>query len=1174
MKEITSYDQYLKLFQSQQGDTAYWLQQSFLSFAMQGGDWDSFHLDSLPIMDYLTHILYESQPALKAIWEHPQEKVERIHKTMASHQVREMDSYCVTWLSRKEGRTKREKVKLARKIMGVKRVRSTDTGENRLFLAFMKKMLSNITLHLKYVPPTYQTTPLLLLERQLRRQLREEQWAEVGQWQNLPPNNALLSHKDYSVIWKGWGALRALDQSIATLFSSYDQCLLTVLHGFLLYHLKDLCYCPQSFLGYAQETFHPDLHCLDGTRNLVTVQRDSNTLTVSSRGKTNVLSVKEGRISLENTTKPQDSQETPPLFTPNQVSFALSTLLEPLCLTPCPPLPTRTPLPRQGHIMADLFPFHPVYFGEDGTYSVLPHPLLLQSTSEGLLRCHHSRALHLHDGTACFSLYSTLPFGVLPEKQQFLREINRTLLQDTKEFFPAETLTLLSPDGIDDFSMGDMQGNVRSFYSQVEFLPKSLGLAYHHQHQPIFSREQNLVVVDCVGNHLSFTPLKPTQEELFLQKNNHPYVTTFDGLVWERHPTLTHLLDTRLWEERLTSRGGETLRPLLSWISLISLWGLEGLSQLPDGFPFFLKDNALFFWDSSYLQDLSLDISSYIDEFLRDRGDFLEDAPVVFLTSCPHLSDSKHRLTSYSPQQQYQGCYDFQQMQQQFTSQSRELMLWRDMLPQLEIHVGIQEIPLVRANEKIRPIVGIPVHIPISDQMKLEKGKETYRFKVKKEDSLQRYQAVVQRASFAVPPEVEIHCKLEMTYEYGAPEPYCLFLVPLGLGKKTKVDWVLQQEEDWQDLAYPPFPEPADWEEVFYGKTSRRLQWLKHTWVPLLEPWEMVTADQLEGTNYLLETPTGSLRFYKNDVDELVYDLEHPRFAHQKPAKNGAVVPFCYQARFGRGSYLTPLDKRIADQRFGLYRLFSNGRTLEEFPSEFSRPMKENVEALALTLPLGKIKNNKVSQFHFLILCLLHQEFGEEFYLDCQELIHGYQPKASHSLPDCVGFALGDLSTQPQQNLLKAVWTLPSSKIISILSKSMWNHEDFLPHCPSAPLLEHFDQGVDLLGELYKKLPSDPYLTRGIASVLEYMLGVFRLRSLGDPDISKHLSLNHPKMQTLKSLITTMGEDPISRNIYSNIQLKRKKTSANHKENFFTLFLLYLVGDLGGADIQIIQSQQ
>ncbi len=1156
-KDLKTYRHYLDLF-TQSKDLAeviFWVQQGYIALDGQGKDWDSLDLAQLPKIDFLTEILLETQQALQQIWALPREKMLRSYEAMPPHQLREMDSYCVNWLSRQDGRTKKEKVGQARKIMGVKRKRSKNTGENQLCKAYMLKLDSLLRQQQQQVPAELSYASTSGIQRKLAQQSRGEDWAEVGQWHNLPPNNTLLSHKEYSVIWKGWNKLKHLDQDMEHLFATLEQGVMTVFLGHLLYTLQDLCHCPQGSLGFSRQEgqLASQFVAVDSEGKVLRLQREGNTLRLSCGGKKNTLQVKELSLQI-------GEKEMP--FRPKEVEQSIMAFLSPLDICPCATLKGKTSLPSETQVLVDIFPLSPLYLGEGGQVKPIFPRLLLQEQQGELLPCHHSRGFHLGNW---HSILSTIPFDPLPEQGQALRERNRKLIQDLKQGLRAKEFCYLAPDGIDDFLLGDFQGNVRSFYDKVESLPKSLGLAFCHQYSPDFQENQRLLVVDLLGNRLSLTPLQVTKEENLVHKmgDGHPYVAQFQGLVWERHPTITHVVDMSPWETALEKNG--------AFSSLLSQFSLEGLCSLEENFPFF-DEESVYFWHKADLGTATLKLHTYIADFLTQRPEWGKE--VAVLTSSPFVAYDKAHY--YSNTQVLEACGRFRQIQGELTAVSPDFTLWRDMLPQLEIHVGVQEIPLVRANQKIRPQYGVAVEIPIKDTMVLEGGKEIYGFKVKKEDSLQRYQAVVRREDFGVSAG-EIHCKLEMTYEYGAQEPYTLYLVPLQGGRKTKVDWVLQQEEDWQDLAFPSFPQGIDSMELLYGfKTKRRVESLLQTWVPLLEKEEIVTGNYLKNHGYSLTNSRGeTIYFSERDIQRMAHRLENPQNKRQKPVKDGMDVALCYEiGRSYRGAVATnvkEVDRRMSDQRFALYRIFFKDDIMAKLPLPYQQAITYNLEAL---VEQGKPKEGKVGQFHFLILCLCHKYLDHRFYDLCQEKIQTFKPKVPWLLPDSLGIALGNLEREEQKNLLKAVWTLPEEKVIPILAKAMWNQEDFIFACPSEKLLHYFDRAVEVLGELYRKFPKNPKLSSDIALCLEYMLGVFRLREGGEEEICRHLSLNHPKLQTLKSLVVMMGDDPKLRHIYSNIALKRKETRGEGQgENFFHLFHLYLVGDLGGADIQIIQNQ-
>ena len=49
----------------------------------------------------------------------------------------------------------------------------------------------------------------------IHRWLRTDEAQAIGRWDNLPPNNTLLSHRDYRRVWDAWRWLQVLDDNLA-----------------------------------------------------------------------------------------------------------------------------------------------------------------------------------------------------------------------------------------------------------------------------------------------------------------------------------------------------------------------------------------------------------------------------------------------------------------------------------------------------------------------------------------------------------------------------------------------------------------------------------------------------------------------------------------------------------------------------------------------------------------------------------------------------------------------------------------------------------------------------------------------------------------------------------------------------------------------------------------------
>lgn len=173
--------------------------------------------DRNEIKDRIYRIVIHVIEALQAIKENMRDKIIREHALMPIYAAREIDSISVQWLSRKPGRTLREKLSGKPYIKAVRRRSSLDTLENRLLKAFILRLERILfTRQTALDSDTEDTCEELLVL--LERWLRSQEFDEIGSWGNLPPNNTLLQDKRYRKIWDGWIWSQSIDENI---FSDY-----------------------------------------------------------------------------------------------------------------------------------------------------------------------------------------------------------------------------------------------------------------------------------------------------------------------------------------------------------------------------------------------------------------------------------------------------------------------------------------------------------------------------------------------------------------------------------------------------------------------------------------------------------------------------------------------------------------------------------------------------------------------------------------------------------------------------------------------------------------------------------------------------------------------------------------------------------------------------------------
>ena len=165
------------------------------------------------IKDRIYRIVSHTKDAVLAIMEHTRDKILREHAMLPIHAAREIDSNSVQWLSRQPGRTLREKLSGKPYMKAVKRRSSFDTAENRLLRAFLLRLEQIVIERQNALLATAEETCEELLVS-IQRWLRTEDAAEIGEWENLPPNNTLLQDKRYRKVWDGWIWIQDIDEQI------------------------------------------------------------------------------------------------------------------------------------------------------------------------------------------------------------------------------------------------------------------------------------------------------------------------------------------------------------------------------------------------------------------------------------------------------------------------------------------------------------------------------------------------------------------------------------------------------------------------------------------------------------------------------------------------------------------------------------------------------------------------------------------------------------------------------------------------------------------------------------------------------------------------------------------------------------------------------------------------
>ena len=252
--------------------------------------------------------------------------------------------------------------------------------------------------------------------------------------------------------------------------------------------------------------------------------------------------------------------------------------------------------------------------------------------------------------------------------------------------------------------------------------------------------------------------------------------------------------------------------------------------------------------------------------------------------------------------------------------------------------------------------------------------------------------------------------------------------------------------------------------------------------------------------------------------------------------------------------------------------LFANNRSLSErecptaFQISFAKAMHNWVN---LFYECGD-SQDKMKIFTFLSLAA--KDIGQEYYDAAHELLYLYR-NYELGVPYEIGCAFGDLSNDMEKALMDA--TLKAVKgeelAIGILAKAIWHNEQFVYNADLDLLLNnYFPKAVDYIGKSLGHGNGRHKLSKyNIKSCLELILGIMRLRSLNDSNLtSKYLSLNNPKMQELYTYLEELVETNIDINSFLKLEITSKGIYENMCDLLYVL-LVYVTGQDTEGEIRI-----
>lgn len=173
----------------------------FLTRILRDASDDGLHDRLWKIVDY-------SEESFRRIVRALNEQPRTEHARMHISRVREMDASSFMKLANRTGRTIREKLAVNPYVTSVRHFQSIDLAENQLLKAYAIRLEELLSEREK----AFDRPETFLVD--IRKWLRTEEARTISRWNNIPPNNVLLAHRDYRRIWNAWRWLQALDYDI------------------------------------------------------------------------------------------------------------------------------------------------------------------------------------------------------------------------------------------------------------------------------------------------------------------------------------------------------------------------------------------------------------------------------------------------------------------------------------------------------------------------------------------------------------------------------------------------------------------------------------------------------------------------------------------------------------------------------------------------------------------------------------------------------------------------------------------------------------------------------------------------------------------------------------------------------------------------------------------------
>lgn len=872
-------------------------------------DWD-FNLDyllkcisqydntSVSLKDVISKLIYDTEDAVRYISDNMRSKIIRENVVQPIYKTREINSRGLIWLSRKPGRTIKEKLaNTNHTVMAVRHPHSFDTGENRLFIEFLRQMTDMVDIKPMLGPKSNRDYTDSDFATKAFNITHDPDLSEIRRWENLQPNNTLLSDRNYQKIWRAFNELKEIDDIVKHDALNVDQILASMFFLLSLSELRRFVTIAQAPVVFDYRARHFGLKKsiasgFDINTHQCTLELNDKLLRLTRQQQSIEAEFREGKLYLSG-----DDELIAKLklsFTLPSVSQATSASKEDLGATKkskakvkgkakakkskkalvAKKLANETEqtdelqraeqnlnaslevnndalecqsnniildlsigslkshaksmidclyqeqqelnhdlseieVTRASRMLIDPFLVRPLYYDKQLNIANLPGRLLVQKhamdqhsqydQASFTIPCDRSQAIELEQNVYSLSVMSALQSGDFASLCSIVRLLG--------QYISTQELSFLFPDKVDAFELSMLHKALRRNYPNALPFPRSMGAAFFLMQKDSFMKSfvpgDFLVVVDQISDTVSLTLVQSGYDEKIAYD-----LPTFDGLIWERHPTTTASIKDKVsgWYRSLSSSEEDDIQEIFN---LLDLYGLECEAEK---LTVFIKDRSYKFSKQDVHKCYAIDVKSIVEKYVNDHLNIIGSKNVHIISLSSKINYSgKLSFLRISYDHVLKGLSFYNQIKEQ-----TKHVLWKDHLPKLGIKRLYGEFNLVN-NQTIQPTFNSEVIIPVHSEFTLPKGKKEYHFELVSNDLNQKtkYAAVIRHRAF--PLSEDVPCKMRMSYTYGAEDPYKLVLMPISKPApfvEAQVTWEVMDEHNYLDLPIPQALKPISWQEL------------------------------------------------------------------------------------------------------------------------------------------------------------------------------------------------------------------------------------------------------------------------------------------------------------------------------------------------------------------------